>query len=44
MDGLSLAKAIQTDRLIPKPAIIMLSSENVSFQPERSHEYGISFS
>ncbi|WP_445370724.1 EAL domain-containing protein [Methylomonas sp. HW2-6] len=43
MDGLSLAKAIQTDRRIPKPAIIMLSSENVSFQPERSHEYGISF-
>ncbi|BBL58775.1 EAL domain-containing protein [Methylomonas koyamae] len=43
MDGLSLAKAIQSDRRIPKPAIIMLSSENVSFQPERSHEYGISF-
>jgi len=43
MDGLSLAKAIQNDRRIPKLALIMLSSESMSFQHEQSHKYGISF-
>ncbi len=43
MDGLSLAKAIQRDRRIPKLALIMLSSENVNVKAGLSHEYGISF-
>ena len=44
MDGLALAKAIQADPLIPKMALIMLSSECVNFDPDKGVEhYGISF-
>lgn len=43
MDGLSLARAIQADPLIPKLPLIMLSSESMNFEQEGSDFFGISY-
>lgn len=43
MDGLSLAKTIQNDTRIVKPALVMLSSESISLQADKLQDYGISF-
>ncbi|MGR9114212.1 MAG: EAL domain-containing protein [Gammaproteobacteria bacterium] len=43
MDGMALAKAIQADPLIPSMALIILSSESVSFNYAHGRQYGIRF-
>ncbi|MCK9606842.1 MAG: EAL domain-containing protein [Methylomonas sp.] len=42
MDGLSLAKAIQSDPLISNLSLILLSSESVNIDSEKRDQYGIS--
>ncbi len=43
MDGLTLAKVLQDDPLIQAPPLIMLSSDNVTFEHGQEEQYGISY-